>query len=287
MTTIVRLTFDRASVAMGDDVDSHREFFEYPSACTVDDFLVDASTRLLPSVRGPAGWSVQSDPDDPHRRRTLGLVYTRDDLGAEDLVCRLLRDGLTLGHLARGGELTVYAHYLTWGAARPVSLGEVRSGPWFNGIRGESLGSEAAAQALVDWQRVRDTSRDTAAVAVTRRAWIRDTLLSGDPLPAGVDAFTANNFHHLTTLHCPASMRIVGQLVGAEDGIDTGTAVVTLLGDARTATLGMVLAAFEYGTERETWRLGERDYCTAYFEFLVECGYALHPVERAMAGLPE
>lgn len=48
-------------------------------------------------------------------------------------------------------------------------------------------------------------------------------------------------------------------------------------------TLAMVLAAFEWGTQRGTWRAGERPHCKAYLELLAHCGYRLSPIEQVMA----
>jgi len=67
----IRITVDRDSVAMGDDVESHVQFWEMPASATVDDLLVTmARTFLVPM----ASWSVYRDIHDDSRRTLLGLI---------------------------------------------------------------------------------------------------------------------------------------------------------------------------------------------------------------------
>ncbi|MFC5336426.1 hypothetical protein [Mycobacterium branderi] len=125
MTDTVKVTLDRSSVAMGDDVESHRVFWIFPESATVDDLLVEISTRYVPGIAGPAGWIVHVNTDDYVRRLDLGLIYTRDDLRQEDHICRLVSGRTTLGDLARRAkvpDLDVYARYLTWDMGRPLAL---------------------------------------------------------------------------------------------------------------------------------------------------------------------
>jgi hypothetical protein len=168
---------------------------------------------------------------------------------------------------------------------RPRALSEVMAGPTRTGARPTKLESEAAAQAKIDWVLVHELDRRAAAVTAARRDWIRTNILAAATPPRGADRFIAHNFHYLTDLHCPASMDTAAKLLGSEDpgyrGLD---GIVDI--DARPAvvTLAMVLAAFEWNTARRSWQASERSYCQPYFEFLVNCGYQLSPIEEVMAG---
>ncbi len=126
---VVRLQVDRSSVAMGDDVDSHVQSWEMPSVATLDDLLIAVSEWLLPTVAGPAGWCLYRDMAKPSRRLLLGLIYTRDDLGIDDLFCRCVAGDQRLSELAHeDGSLELFAKYVTRDQARPVTLNEVRAG---------------------------------------------------------------------------------------------------------------------------------------------------------------
>ncbi len=120
---------------MGDDVESHREFWDLPAVATVDDLLVAISKSVLPSVGGPAGWCIYSDIRDLSRRRVLGLIYTRDDLKQERRICRCASGGETLGRLALESELAVDAVYLSGDAAQPLTITEVIAGRSFTGAQ--------------------------------------------------------------------------------------------------------------------------------------------------------
>lgn len=287
MTDAVKVTLDRDSVAMGDDVESHRVFWVFPGSATVDDLLVEI-THYIPGVAGPAGWVVDVNTDDRLRRRNLGLIYTRDDLRQEDQICRLTTGQTTLGDLARRtgvADLDVYAGYLTSGMGRPLALSEVTAGPTYTGVQPTKLQSEAAAQANTDWVLVNELDRRAAAVAAARRDWIRTNVVSRSTPPPGTDVFIARNFHYLTDLHCPASMDVAAQLLGADDARhENFEAAIDI--DARPAmvTLTMVLAAFEFDTARHGWQAGGRASSRPYFEFLAGCGYPLAPIEEVMAG---
>ncbi|MCV7280122.1 hypothetical protein H7J88_10730 [Mycolicibacterium flavescens] len=281
MSDQVTVIIDRASVAMGDDVDSHLEFWSFPATATVDDLLVEVSTHYLPGVAGPAGWRLYMHMDDPGARQVLGLIYTRDDLRVDDQICRLVEGHQTLGELARFSELEVYASYLVRDQARPISLSEAKAGASFTGCRPTRLESEAQAQAEHAWSMIRELDREAAGVQAARRDWIRTNIVAGAEFPSGADVFVARNFPVLANLLCNASMNIAGELLGIENpraGIDLPDE------QARTATLVMMLAGFEWGLQQESWRFGEREYCRAYLEFLAGCGYALTPIEHVMAG---
>lgn len=130
---------------------------------------------------------------------------------------------------------------------------------------------------------LRELDRRAAAVAGTRRDWVRRTLLAA-PLP-WIVAFIARNFHYLTELHCPASMALAAKLLGVnESPPEDFTARAHADVRPNVVILAMVLAAFEWGIERDTWRVGERPYRKAYMELLAHCGYRLSPIEQVMAG---
>lgn len=285
MSDTVKVTVDRSSVAMGDDVDSHREFWVFPASATIDDLLVEISSRFVPGVAGPAGWRIRLGTRRDERQE-IGLIYTRDDAGQQDQVCRLSPGKTTLGELARRSglpELDVYASYLTFDQARPWALDEVTGGPTFTGSRPAKLESEAAADAKRDWVMMRELDRCASAVADARRHWVRANLLAAPP--PWIDVFIARNFHYLTELHCPASMTLAANMLGINESRGEQLAARANV-DVRADVmiLAMVLAAFEWGTQRDTWRVGERPYCKAYLELLAHCGYPLSPIEHVMAG---
>ncbi|SPM33829.1 hypothetical protein MRAB57_1633 [Mycobacterium rhizamassiliense] len=289
MTDTVKVTIDRSSVAMGDDVESHREFWVFPAEATVDDLLVAISAGFLPGVAGPAGWSVDVNTKDQDRRWDLGLIYTRDDLRQEDQICRLHPGTRTLGDLARWAEspeeLDVRASYLSGDMGRRLSLGEVKGGSGYTGSQPVKLESEAATDAKVDWVLTRELDRRAADVTTARRDWIRHHIVWAAPPPSGSEVFIARNFHFLAQLHCPASMNVAAQLLGT-DGARYKDVEALVDADARPAAviMAMVVAAFEWNIANRSWRGGERDYCKPYFEFLSSCGYRLSPIEEVLAG---
>ncbi|OBI24176.1 hypothetical protein A5709_07100 [Mycobacterium sp. E1386] len=288
MADTVKVTLDRASVAMGDDVESHRVFWVFPDSATVDDLLV-AVSRYVPGVAGPAGWMVDVNTGDRVRRRDLGIIYTRDDLRQEDQICRLTAGNTTLGDLARWAkvpDLDVYARYLTWDMGRPLALSEVTAAATYTGAQPTKLQSEAEAQANTDWVLTRELDRRAAEVAAMRRDWIRANIIAGSTPPPGTDIFIARNFHYLADLHCPASMDVAAQLLLGTDEAQYENLSAAIDIDARPAmvTLAMVLAAFEWHTAYGSWQAGGRPYLKPYFEYLAGCGYRLSPIEQVMAG---
>lgn len=64
---------------------------------------------------------------------------------------------------------------------------------------------------------LRELDRRAAAVASTRRDWVRRTLLAAPP--PWIDVFIARNFHYLTELHCPASMALAAKLLGVNESL--------------------------------------------------------------------
>ncbi|MEM6108222.1 hypothetical protein AAHS21_18585 [Mycobacterium sp. 050272] len=288
MTDTVKVTIDRSSVAMGDDVESHREFWIFSDDATVDDLLVEISAHYIPGVAGPAGWRVDVNTDELNRRSDIGLIYTRDDLRLEDQICRMLPGKTTLGDLLRRAnsvELDVYAGYMTWDMGRPLAFSEITAGTTYAGSQPVKLESEAAADAKRDWVLLRELDRRAAAVTAARRDWIRNNIVWAAPPPPGSEVLVARSFHFLTRLHCPASMKVAAALLGTDDAEyeDLETLVDV---DSRPAAviMAMVLAAFEWHTANRSWQGGQRDYCEVYFEFLARCGYRLSPVEEVLAG---
>lgn len=85
----------------------------------------------MPGIAGPAGWRVYLGTRRDEQQE-IGLIYTRDDLGQQDQICRLSAGKTTLGELARRTglpELDVYASYLTFDRARPLALDEITGAP--------------------------------------------------------------------------------------------------------------------------------------------------------------
>ncbi|OBF12583.1 hypothetical protein A5730_03255 [Mycobacterium sp. ACS4054] len=287
MTDAIKVTLNRSSVAMGDDVDSHREFWVFPYSATVDDLLVEI-THYVPGVAGAAGWVADVNTEDEACRRDLGAIYTRDDLKQEPHICRLMPGKTTLGELARWArvpDLEVYVRYLTWDMARPLTRSEVIAGPTYTGAQPTKLQSEAAAEANTDWTLVHELNRRANAIATARRDWIRTNVLSRTAPPPGTEIFIARNFHYLADRHCHASMNVAAQLLKTDEARYEN---LELSGDFDTrpamVTLAMVLAAFEWKAVRGNWRAGDRPYLKPYFEYLEGCGYRLAPIEQVIAG---
>jgi hypothetical protein len=288
MTDTVKVTLNRDSVAMGDDVESHRVFWVFPASATVDDLLVEIATQYVPGVAGPVGWCVDVNTDDQIRRVDFGVIYTRDDLRQEASICRLVTATTTLGDLARRAkiaDLDVYARYLNRDMGRPLTLSEVTAGPTYTGSQPTKLESEAATQANTDWVLINELDRRAAAITTARRNWIRANIISSATPPPGSEIFIARNFHFLTDLHCPASIKLAAQLLGSDQTrFDDLGAIANIDDRPAMVTLSMVIAAFEWNTARHSWRADERPYCKAYFEFLDSCGYRLSPIEQVMGG---
>jgi hypothetical protein len=73
---IVRVVVDRDSVHAGDDVDSHREVWDFPSTASVDDLLVSLSSHYLASVAGDVMWTVYLDDGrSPGPQYLLAVIY--------------------------------------------------------------------------------------------------------------------------------------------------------------------------------------------------------------------
>ncbi|WP_231633719.1 MULTISPECIES: hypothetical protein [unclassified Mycobacterium] len=281
------MTLNRSSVAMGDDVESHREFWVFPDSATVDDLLVEI-THYVPGIAGAAGWVADVNTEDVARRRDLGAIYTRDDLNQEPHICRLMPGKTTLGELARWAkvpDLEVYVRYLTWDMARPLTRSEVIAGPTYTGAHPTKLQSEAAAEANTDWTLVHELNRRAGAIATARRDWIRTNVLARTAPPPGTEIFIARNFHYLADRHCPASLDVAAQLLMTDEARYENLESSGDF-DARPAmvTLAMVLAAFEWNAVHGNWRAGDRPYLKPYFEYLEGCGYRLAPIEQVMAG---
>ena len=296
---MVSVIIDRDSVAMGDDVDSHREFWRFPADATIDDLLVGITNSYVPGIAGLACWVVDVNTDDqPHsslhpqvsaRRRDIGVIYTRDYLGQEAQIGRLAEGRRTLADLARMAgvpDLDVNVRYRSGDMARLLSVSEVMASASFTGRQLVKLGSEAAESARTDWVRERELQRHAGRVALSRRSWIRANLLSGTAAPPGSELFIARNLHFLSGLLHPASMAFAAELLSGneranyEDLTDADIAIRPAV-----VTLAMLIASFEWNSGRTSWRAGELPYGKTYFAFLTGCGYGpLQPIEKVMTG---
>jgi hypothetical protein len=281
----VRVFVDRNSVAMGDDVRSHREVWEFPASATLDDLLLAISQQLLPSVSGPAGWCIYRVGDEPSRRTALGMIYSRDDLRQERRIGQVASRGRNrVEDFAHDGRLFVQATYLTGNAGLLRTVSEVSAGASSTGAQPTVLESQARDDALIDWRLADQNKRLATEARGTRRAWVREHLRTIAELPSA-QAFVANNFHIMTRLLCPASMRIAGELLGLPHEVRTGAEAVMATGDASSATLAMVLAAFEWGFEKQlTWHQADAEDCAVYMDFLGRAGYQLSEIEQVIAG---
>lgn len=80
-------------------------------------------------------------------------------------------------------------------------------------------------------------------------------------------------------------MRIAGELLGLPHEVRSGDEAVMATGDARSAMLAMVLAAFEWGIEEKMmWHHAKTKYCGVYLHSLADNGYRLSAIEEVIAG---
>jgi len=282
----VVLTVDRESVAMGDDVDSHREVWVLPETATVTDLLVAMSRRFLPPVQGFSGWLVSQDFGDRGWGDPLGLIYCRGSSGDGDrYICRARSyPNITMASLAqRAPAVVVRAYYLSGQAARPVSVAEAVDGPLWTGAEPVRAWSEAAEDARQDWRLLQRLDALSASAAGVRREWVRVHLL-GAAVPAAVEVFAARQMPLVAMDICPAGMRDAAEsfLGGAGDA-------TTVFGNvpeyrASVALIAGVLSGFEWALTKGLRSPEPQAKAVVYLEFLAQQGYRLSPIEQFLAG---
>ncbi|MGV0741041.1 hypothetical protein [Mycolicibacterium sp. XJ870] len=269
---------------MGDDVDSHREVWELPGATSIDELLAIMAKQYLPGVGGFAGWRVYQDLGDGGPGWTLGLIYTRDHLQQERYLCLAGEYPRTVADLARRAPLLVVkAAYLTFPAARPVTLSEVAARPSWTGAEPIRLASEADDDANQDWQLLRRLDALGRKGQGPRRTWVREYLRSEGGL-ADAELFAARNMRSIVGDLCPASMTVAAnELLGVE-GAHEDVFGSLMQGQAALGVVASVFGAFEWGLTRALRRRTPSPQGVAYLEYLAAQGYRLAPIEQFMAG---
>lgn len=280
----VRLIVDRDSVAMGDDVESHRQLWELDGNTSVAELLSLFATNLLASVGGFAGWRIYQDVGERAPGWTLGLVYTRDHRRQERYVCLAGEYPRTVVDLAaRAPTLAVHAAYLIGGAAQPCTAGQLAQTSAWIGAEPAVLGTDAQRDAEQDWALMRRLDALTKDSQSPRRSWVRGFLRT-DAAVTSAQLFAARTVAQVTDDLCPASMMIAaGDLLGIEGRHED---VFARIGsrDGMLATTAAVFGAFEFGLTRPLRRRTPPSRGRLYLDYLGQHGYRLSPVEQFLAG---
>lgn len=275
---------DRDSVAMGDDVDSHRETWELPGTTSIGELLGIMAKRYLPGVSGFAGWRVYQDLGEGGPGWTIGLIYTRDHLRQERYLCLAGEYPRTVADLARRAPLlVVQAAYLTSSAARPGTLSEVAAGPSWTGVEAVRSASEADDDADQDWRLLRRLDALARKSQGPRRAWVRNYLQSDSGL-ADAELFAARNMRSIAKDLCPASMTVAAHELLGVDGKHEDVFGSLKQGQAALGVVASVLGAFEWGLSRALRRRQPPGPGVTYLEYLAAHGYHLAPIEQFMSG---
>lgn len=213
----VRLIVDRDSVAMGDDVESHRQLWALPGNMPVAELLSLFATTVLPGVGGFAGWRIYQDVGGRTPGWTLGLVYTRDHLRQERYVCLAGEYPRTVADLAgRAPTLAVRADYLTRGQAQPHSVSQLSQTRAWAGVDPVVLSSDALRDAEQDWRLMGRLDTLINGSHGPRRSWVRHFLRT-DGAVASAQLFAARNVGLVGDNLCPASMNVAARdLLGAQ-----------------------------------------------------------------------
>ncbi|MDV3130178.1 hypothetical protein M1247_35110 [Mycobacterium sp. 21AC1] len=279
-----RLIVDRNSVAMGDDVDSHREAWELPGTTSIAELLALMAKRYLPGVGGFAGWRVYQDIGEDGPGWTLGLIYTRDHLRQERYLCLAGEYPRTVADLARRAPLlVVHAAYLTFSVARPVTLSEVAARPSWTGVEAVRSASEADDDAEQDWRLLRRLDALARESQGPRRAWVRAYLQSVSGL-ADAELFAARNMRSIAQDLCPASMTVAANELLGVDGEHEDVFGGLQPGQAALGVVASVFGAFEWGLSRALRRRQPPGPGVTYLEYLAAHGYQLDPIEQFMSG---
>jgi len=150
------------------------------------------------------------------------------------------------------------------------------------------------AAARAERRDVIQSNKDWDSAETVRRQWLR-TFLSRKTAPATAAGFIAGSLartDHAVTQALTYGNRLAHDLFGLPDQAPTlgrrAPAMVELVGKATDAraqviALGLVLAAYEEATSRNSWRTVS-DSTTRYLRFLEAHGYELSTVERRACG---
>ncbi|WP_299571932.1 hypothetical protein [uncultured Williamsia sp.] len=283
---VITVRMDRESVAMGDDVESHEEFWDYPADATVDDLLTDIASSFVASVAGDVGWVVRLMNGKRKSTETLGLIYCTH-VGGATTICRPARAAVPLSRLTSPIGIDVYVAYLP--GARPRAVADMRRSRSRDSERLDRRLTRDGAPDAPTWRQVSDLRAADRAGAQRRREWLRHHLLRGGPRLTGSEEFVANAMHLLYDSLCPASLALTAEVFEIpHQGHPTelpGWQVTQFFGDAPTAALAMVLCAFEWRMTNLSWEHGENELGVAYLGQLAWWGYPLSAPEEVLAGI--
>jgi len=270
---------------MGDDVDTHEEFWDYGTNATVDDLLVDLASGYLPSVAGDVGWAVRLENASGRSPGILGLIYV-PNIGGSATICRPSRTSSALSSLATAIGVDVYSAYLP--GARPQKSADVHHSRTRDGRRLHRRATRDGAPDSPTWRQISELRALDSAGSERRRDWMRHNVVSGMRLP-GADVFVANAFHLLFDSLCPASMALTAEVFDIPGSGSTtqltGWQVTEHFGDTLVATTAMVLCAFEWRLTNLSWEHGVDSLGSAYLRQLAYWGHPLTAPEEVMAGI--
>ena len=133
----VRVIVNRESVAAGDDTDSHRQIWDFPSDASLDDLLVNLCDKYLAWVAGDILWAVYQNRDRSSPGRILAIIYvdypswlirfTRVWAGDQRLTYLRDLDG-------PASELQIFAAYPFGGTRlRLATIDEIKQTPFYTG----------------------------------------------------------------------------------------------------------------------------------------------------------
>ncbi|GAA2071430.1 hypothetical protein GCM10009722_40620 [Williamsia deligens] len=278
---------DRESVAMGDDVESHEEFWDYPPGATIDDLLTDVASSFVASVAGDVGWAVRLMNGRMTSTETLGLIYCTH-VGGATTICTPSRVAVPLSTLASPIGIDVYVAYLP--GARPHALADMNRSRSRDSRRLDRRLTRHGAPDVPTWRQLSDLRAADRAGAQRRREWLRHRLVPGGPRLPGAEEFVANAMHLLYRSLCPASLALTAEVFAIPHGGHAttlaGWEVVHFFGgDASTAALAMVLCAFEWRLTNISWEHGQNESAAAYLRQLAWWGHPLSAPEEVLAGI--
>jgi len=277
---VIRVRFDRDSVAMGDDVVSHEEHWTYAADATVDDLLLDVS-RAVP---GLAGWSVRV-AGGRFDREILGVLYFRTDPDSRSMqcsVCRLWRPEWKLADLAGAYGLDLHARYMSSGG-QPIDSDELRESRAPRSREATRVWSAESVSS--NWRTVAAIRAQESAVRDARRAWLRQILVA-QPDPPESDEFVAAAMTTMAAEVSPASLALTAEILGLD--AEPRDVDIHLLAprvpSPRRAVLAMIAGAFEFTISTGSWEHGEMAGLAPYFSRLEAWGWRLAPAELVLAG---
>ncbi|GAA4442578.1 ParB/RepB/Spo0J family partition protein [Phytohabitans houttuyneae] len=149
-------------------------------------------------------------------------------------------------------------------------------------------------QARTQRRDVIDSNKAWESAEKVRRQWLR-TFLQGRKAPTSAAAFIAGSLARTdfeVTQAVSGGNQLAHELLGLADQAPKfgrhSAAMVEVVGKASDSraqmiALGLILAAYEEGTDRNCWRAG-RDSIARYLRYLEANGYELSTVEKRACG---